>query len=204
MVSFVGWSVLFFVLPMLAFSPSYVIEQYGAWIVDLQSKNSENLFAISQNISLLGFVRKVSGVATYSDVWLILGGVVLLGLPLLRVRQYVFGSFRYLLLASTLLFVVLFSTGSESSSYIIAVVGVAIWYEVSKGYRRRWDVPLLVLVLVLTSLAPTDIFPPSIREGIVAPYALKALPCIIVWLVITYDLLLHDFRENDFLEKTDR
>lgn len=196
-ISFIGWFILFLVLPMLVFSPEYVITQYGDWLVDLQSKNSENLFAISQNISLLGFVRKVSGVSSYSDIWLILGGVILLGLPLLRLRQYIFASFRYFMLASTLLFVVLFSTGSESSSYIIAVVGVAIWYQSARYQRRNWDVLLMVLVIILTSLAPTDICPKSIRDSFIAPYAIKAVPCILVWLWITFDLLFYDFANTN-------
>ena len=73
-------------------------------------------------------VRKISGSVSYSDIYLIIGGLIVFGLPYLRISQYKYEAFRKTLLASVLMFVVLFSTGSESSTYIIAFIGVAIWY----------------------------------------------------------------------------
>ena len=123
-----GWSVVLFLLPMLLSSPEYIVGQYGAWAEALTVKNDANLFALRQNISLLGMVRKISGRADYSDLWLIVPGLILFALPYLRLDQYRHRAFRLMFLASVMLFVVLFSTGSESSGYIIALTGVAIWY----------------------------------------------------------------------------
>ena len=126
--SAIGWGVLFFLLPMLISSPHYVLSQYVAWANDLVQKNNENLFSAFTNTSLLGIVRKVSQSSTYSDLYLIASGLVLFALPYLRFKQYKNLAFRYFFLASALMFIVLFSTGSESSGYIIALLGVAIWY----------------------------------------------------------------------------
>ena len=63
-----GWSVVLFLLPMLLSSPEYIVGQYGAWAEALTVKNDANLFALRQNISLLGMVRKISGRADYSDL----------------------------------------------------------------------------------------------------------------------------------------
>ncbi len=195
-ISLVGWSVVFFILPMLIASPGYVIEQYGAWITDLLAKNDLNMFGSGTNISLLGMVRKISGIATYSDAYLIGPGILLFMLPYLRFKQYVHLAFRYFILASTLLFVVLFSTGSESSGYIIALVGVAIWYTAALWKRNKWDVILLIFVFAVTSLSPTDIFPRVIRKTLIQPYALKALPCVLVWLKSCYEICTRDFSES--------
>lgn len=181
------WSAVMFVAPMVLSSPDYVIGQYQAWFVDLVSKNSENAEALMQNISLLGMTHRVTGLE-FSDLWLILPGLVMFGIPYLRISQYQHMAFRQTLLASVLMFTVLFSTGSESSGYIIALVGVVIWYTAVPWQRNRWDVALLVFVFVLSSLSPSDLFPAYLRKEWVQPYALKALPVTIVWLKLCWEM----------------
>lgn len=189
----IGWSVVCFVAPMLISSPEYVVGQYVEWYERLAAKNGENTFSLMQNISLLGMIRKVSGSASYSDLLVILPGLVLFGLPYLRFGQYRHLAFRYAILSSVLLFVVLFSTGSESSTYIIPFAGIALWYTTSPWKRSGWDVALLVFAFVLSSLSPSDLFPRSLREAYVLPYALKALPPTLIWLRLSYELLTRDY-----------
>ena len=189
----IGWSVVCFVAPMLISSPEYVVGQYVEWYERLAAKNGENTFSLMQNISLLGMIRKASGSASYSDLLVILPGLVLFGLPYLRFGQYRHLAFRYAILSSVLLFVVLFSTGSESSTYIIPFAGIALWYTTSPWKRSGWDVALLVFAFVLSSLSPSDLFPRSLREAYVLPYALKALPPTLIWLRLSYELLTRDY-----------
>ena len=189
----IGWSVVCFVAPMLISSPEYVIGQYVEWYERLAAKNGENTFSLMQNISLLGMIRKASGSASYSDLLVILPGLTLFGLPYLRFGQYRHLAFRYAILSSVLLFVVLFSTGSESSTYIIPFAGIALWYTTSPWKRSGWDVALLVFAFVLSSLSPSDLFPRSLREAYVLPYALKALPPTLIWLRLSYELLTRDY-----------
>ena len=189
----IGWSVVCFVAPMLISSPEYVIGQYVEWYERLAAKNGENTFSLMQNISLLGMIRKISGSASYSDLLVILPGLALFGLPYLRFGQYRHLAFRYAILSSVLLFVVLFSTGSESSTYIIPFAGIALWYTTSPWKRSGWDVALLVFAFVLSSLSPSDLFPRSLREAYVLPYALKALPPTLIWLRLSYELLTRDY-----------
>ncbi len=196
------WAALLFAVPMAISSPEYVVAQYGEWLTALTGKNVDNLFASHQNISLLGIVRKVSGVATYSDLWLIAPGLLLFALPYLRFKQYGNAAFRQTLLASVLMFVVLFSTGSESSGYIIALTGVAVWYTAAPWQRSKWDMALMVLAFVLTSLSPSDLFPAYLRREWVQPYALKALPVAIVWLQLCYEMMLRDYGQKP-LDATD-
>ena len=186
------WSAVMFVAPMVLSSPDYVVGQYQAWLVDLASKNSENAEALMQNISLLGMTHRVTGLE-FSDLWLILPGLVMFGIPYLRISQYKHVAFRQTLLASVLMFTVLFSTGSESSGYIIALVGVVIWYTAASWQRNRWDVALMIFVFVLTSLSPSDLFPAYLRKEWVQPYALKALPVTIVWLKLCWEMYTKDY-----------
>ncbi len=194
------WAGVMFVVPMFISSPDYIISQYVGWWESLSAKNAENLFSGGQNISLLGMIRKISQCASYSDIWIILCGLILFGLPYLRIGQYKYAPFRYALLASVLMFVVLFSTGSESSTYIIAFVGVAYWYWSVPWKRSGWDVALMIFAFVLTSMSPSDLFPAFIRKEIVQPYALKALPCVIIWLKLTYEMCVKDYKNIRFLK----
>ena len=195
LLALLGWALVMFVAPMAISSPDYIISQYVGWWDSLSAKNAENIFSGGQNISLLGMVRKISGCASYSDLWLILGGLIIFGLPYLRIAQYNYKAFRYALLASVLLFVVLFSTGSESSTYIIAFVGVGIWYWSVPWKRSKWDIALMVFAFILTSFSPSDLFPAYLRKEFVQPYALKALPCAIIWFKLSYEMCFRNYIE---------
>ena len=196
-VRFIGalalWGAVLFVAPMVLSSPDYVVGQYQAWFADLVSKNSENAESLMQNISLLGMTHRVTGLQ-FSDLWLILPGLLMFAIPYLRISQYQYAAFRQTLLASVLMFTVLFSTGSESSGYIIALVGVVIWYTAAPWQRTRWDVALMVFVFVLTSLSPSDLFPAYLRKEWVQPYALKALPVTIVWIQLCWEMYTRDYK----------
>jgi hypothetical protein len=137
-------------------------------------------------------VHRTTGLQ-FSDLWLILPGMLLFAIPYLRLSQYRHVAFRQTLLASVLMFVVLFSTGSESSGYIIALVGVVIWYTAAPWQRGAWDVALLVFVFVLSSLSPSDLFPAYLRREWVQPYALKALPVTVVWLRLCWEMAVRDY-----------
>lgn len=193
-ISGIFWGTLFLVFPAL-YTPGfdYVISQYYEWIEQLQLKNGLNLFAEAQNISLLGVVRKLSGSEVYSDLWLIVPGLVLFFIPYLRISQYKYLSFRMMLLANVLLFVVLFSTGTEASGYIIAMVGVALWYICSPSEHKKYNYWLLVITLVVVGLSTTELVPRVVRASFIRPYALKAWPVIVVWLTVCYEMIFLNF-----------
>lgn len=187
------WAAVFFVLPMAISSPEYIVGQYKAWWVSLTEKNADNMFSGGQNQSLLGLVRKISRCPSYSDLWLIVPGLAAFALPYLRRGQWCHEAFRCAFLASTLLFVVLFSTGSESSTYIIALTGAALWYVKAPWQRSRLDVALMVFAFILTSMSPSDLFPAYLRKHYVQPYALKALPCVLIWIKLVVEMTTRDY-----------
>lgn len=189
------WLALLFVLPMLYSSPNYVIEQYAAWVQNLTGKNSENLFAALQNMGLVGAVRKITQNETYSDLWLILPALALFALPYLRLSQYRYPAFRMMFLASVLLFIILFSTGTEHSGYVIAYVGAALWFILSPDRNARINLVIIAIAFIGTFFV-SDLFPAFIRRQYVYPYALKAVPITLVWLKIIYDLCFGNFQRS--------
>ena len=193
-----AWTAILLVLPMLVFGVDYISQQYMAWYDVLVHKNELNQFAAGQNVSLLGIVRKVSGCATYSDLWLMIPGMVLFALPYLRFKQYKHAAFRQTILASVLMFIILFATSSENYGYIIAMTGVAIWYTAAPWKRSKWDVALMVLAFIFTSMSSSDLFYKPLWREVIKPYSLKALPVTIIWLKLTYELCKRDYEDcND-------
>jgi len=219
---FIGWGLLWcvvmFCLPMLISSPEYIVSQYGEWFTALVHKNSGNELSLMQNISLLGMIRKIGYAcamgmadlwavmryesvpsetiwATYNDLFVILPGLILFALCcFLRMSQWKNEAYRLSLLASLLMFVCLFSTGTESSSYIIAFVGVVLWFTVAPWHRNYWDIALMIFAFILTSLSPSDLFPAYLRREWIQPLALKALPVALIWLQLSLELLTKDYK----------
>ncbi|MDR3025582.1 glycosyltransferase family 87 protein [Chryseobacterium sp.] len=189
-------AVLFFVLPMAYSSPQFVIQCYSDWFQSIVEKNNENqVLGNMQDISLMGFVRRVLGDASISNLVFLAGGLPLFALPYIRIKQYKHYAFQLMILASTLLFLVLFSSSSESPTYIIAVVGVLIWFFLQKE-RSPLIIGLLVFVIIFTCFSTSDLFPKFVKENYIIKYSLKAVPCIVIWLRVTYELLTKDFEKN--------
>lgn len=192
----IGIAILFFVLPMAYSSPQFVIQCYSDWFQSIVEKNSENqVLGNMQDISLMGFVRRVLGDASISNLVFLAGGLPLFALPYIRIKQYKHYAFQLMILASTLLFLVLFSSSSESPTYIIAVVGVLIWFFLQKE-RTPLIIGLLVFVIIFTCFSTSDLFPKFVKENYIIKYSLKAVPCIVIWLRVTYELLTKDFEKN--------
>ncbi len=188
--SCIFWSIVMFVLPMVISSPSFIIQSYQDWYHSLMDKNIENAASLMQDISVMGMFRRISGNRELSNWIFLIPAIILFGLQYLKINMYGDLRYRFGLLASTLLFVVLFSSGSESSTYIIAMAGVGIWFMLQRQPFSGYAIFLLVFALVLTSLSPSDIFPAYLRRNYVIPYSLKALPCLLVWLTLIYQMML--------------
>ena len=101
-----------------------------------------------------------------------------------------------MVLSSILLAVVIFSAAAESPTYIIAMTGVALWFVLQHSPKKKYVVFLLVFAIILTSFSPSDIFPSYLREHFIRPYALKALPCVLIWFVLIYDMITRNFAKS--------
>lgn len=185
------WSIILFVLPMLISSPEFIIHSYSEWFERLVVKNSENASLLSmQDISVMGMFRRIMADPTISNLPFLAVGLLLFGLPYLRISMYKNPKFRLLLLSSVLIFTVIFSSGSESPTYIIAFAGVAIWFVIQEKPISFTIWFLFIFALILTSLSPSDLIPKFLRENYIRPYALKALPCVLIWLRIIYEMMV--------------
>ena len=193
------WSVVMFVLPMAISSPAYIIKTYHDWYFDLLEKNKSNIGPSLQDISAMGLIRNIFNYRQLSNIVVIIPGILLFSTWYFRVNCFKNVQYQLLLLASTLIFVIIFSSSSESPTYIIAFAGVAIWFMNLNRPVTPLEIFLLVLALILTSMSPSDLFPRSIKMNYVVPYKLKALPCVLIWLKIIHETLTRKFNKTDAL-----
>ena len=196
----VSLSVLF-LLPAALSSVDFVIQSYSEWYLSLTEKNSGNTSLTSmQDISLMGIVRRITQNQSLPNLPFLAGGLVLFLLPYVRVGQYKYQSFRLMLLSSVLIFTVIFSSGSESPTYIIAFAGVAIWFMIQPTPKNKGIIFLFLFAFLLTSMSPSDLFPRFIRNNYIKPYSLKALPCVLIWFTIVYQMLTTNFKDYKLSE----
>ena len=185
------WSALLLVAPMALAGPEYVLESYQGWYAALARKNALNL-QVGGDISLVGLVRRAFGMPlplTGSAA----AGLALALAPLLRRAQYPHRRFRHLALASLLLFLVLFSSGSENPTYVVAATGAVLWLVHRPDPPGRWGW-WLVAAMVLVALGPTHLLSVPLARFF-NHYALKALLYGVMWVLLSRDLLWRDFRE---------
>lgn len=176
---------IYLFIPLLVVSPDQLSFLYKSWWGMLTHDHD-----VSIGYSVMGWLQVWFGLVV-DKKWLLLPGVALLLIPFLKTNQYKDYSYRILSLASVLLWVVIFNHKAESPTFIIAIAGVAIWYFVQEPSKTN-DI-LIVMAFVFTCLSPTDLFPKFIREEYFKPLLVKAVPCILIWFVLTYQVIANKF-----------
>jgi hypothetical protein len=158
------------------------------YLLQLQSygRMLSNDHSTSYGYSVLGWLNSWFSV-DLSKSMIVLFGVVLFLLPLARFKMYKDFVFKYLTMTSILIWVVIFNHKAESPTFVIAMAGVALWFVLAE--KNLVNIILFTSAVILTMLSPTDIFPRTLRNDWVHPYALKAVPCILIWMKIIYDML---------------
>lgn len=187
--SLLFWGVVLFVLPMVFFSPEFIVNSYQGWYHSLIEKNAQNALSPYQDVSVMGMVRRITGDHSISTLPFLAGALVLFILPYFKINRYKELQFRLSLLSSVLLFTVLFSTSSEMVTYIIAFTGVGIWFVSLPKPVTKLQIAVFIFALYIGSLFSTDLFPHYLKSNLIKPYALKALPCLVVWLTIISEML---------------
>lgn len=193
LLAMVGWAIVLGLLPLLFTSPAKLLWQYELWVNQLLIKSDHDKWA---NTSIHRLVHLFISPDVPTPV--IIGfGVALFCTVYMHIKRFTQRYFRMLMVASILIFQVIFNPVSESPTYITAVTGVMLWWFYCP--QSVLDRVLLISCLVFTVFSPSDIFPVYLRDRFVLPYALKALPCVLIWFRIIY--LMH--RPTPFSSSTD-
>jgi Glycosyltransferase family 87 len=179
------WAVILFIVPLLFTSWHFLIQSYGDWYTGLVNKGLKNISLTNHNfyqdISVMGLIRR-NLYCNLKDIYVIIPGILLYLSQFIYFKKYRDIEYQLLLLCSSLIFVVIFSTGSESSTYLIAAPGMVLWYFLQPFKKpTTW---FFSIAFLFTTLCYSDLFTPAFRTNFIMPYSLKAIFPAIIWVVI--------------------
>jgi hypothetical protein len=176
------WMIVLALMPAVFVGFDQLIFLYESWGRMLGEDH-----AASYGYSVMGWLQIWFGLEVSKNV-IVLLGVALFCLPLVKFKRNLNYEFRWRLLVSILIWVVIFNHKAESPTFVIAMSGVGIWYFFSK--KTKVNLALVILAFVFTSLSPTDLFPRFLRESFVIPYVMKAMFCILIWGKVIWEMFL--------------
>ncbi len=194
------------VLPLLVTSPSSLLMQYQSWL------RIETLDAVPVEYGRRGgglYAGLMGGLHVWFGVdwphWPVqLAGVLIVLAPIVfRRDRWNDAHFRLQLIASLLIFAVLFNHQSESPSYVIAMLGVAVWYASSE--KAVWRTALIVFAMLLVNGGSSGILSRDLYQRFYLAYLLKTVPLVPIWIIMQLELhgLLRNRRDDSELGKAD-
>lgn len=174
------WLAVLGLLPALFVGFDGLIWQYRNYLEMIKADHE-----ISYGLSLLNFILKTTGYEC-NKIGLAVFGFLMTISPLLWVKRYQNTTYRLVFLGAFMIFMIVFNHKSESPTFILAAVGVALWYF-SQPYNKL-NFALLVFVFLFSWLAPTDLWPKYVRINFFEAYCFKVFPCFVIWLKALYDM----------------
>ena len=168
------------ILPLFFIDLNQLIFLYKSWLHLLSWDYNDSI-----GLSVQGWLQTWFHF-TPASIFILLVGIISLLLPIFQFNKWSNTSFKINYLATILIWLVIFNHKAESPTFVIAFTGVLLWYFNSQ--KRNWETILFLFAFILVSLSPTDLFPQYLREHIVKPYVLKAVPCIAIYVVLIFEL----------------
>ncbi len=178
-----AWMVALGALPLLFVSPDQLAWQYGNW----WRLHTTSTHASGIGLSAAGILQSWFGLVPPRLLLLGAGSMAML-LPLTNPRAFSRLEFRAVFLGAILMWMIAFNHLSESPTFVIAMGGIGLWYFSQEGTPVHRA--LLWMAFLLVSVTYSDLFPGSLRDRWIHPYAVKALPVLVIWGVAVAELTL--------------
>lgn len=179
----IGIGIVLFFLPLIRFNFTELIAYYQSWIDAISGHSRMQGFysiyrpiyhTISPEINL--YASKISIVVLFA--------IFVFALFNIKKFKNSFG-LRAQFLGILMGYVILFGLSSELHTYVIAMVGYAIWYIHSK--KTKLDKTLLWINFFLLAIFPIDIFcPVIISKFVLGKLHLGVLVFFTTWLIMIY------------------
>ena len=180
-------AVFLFLLPLVKIPLNDLVNYYQSWFSLVTDHLEVQRYSIYRFLSLLmNSINQYSGIISLS----VLAVIIILTLQRLNLFKESF-HLRAQFLGILMGWAILFSTGSERHTYVVAVVGYAIWY--SCMIPARLDKILLRINLLLLGVLPVDLICPwVISDFILAKLHLGVIIFSVTWFIMVYKtIILH-------------
>jgi len=194
-ISLLLWLVVFFLIPLLATSPSFLVQSYKDWAEALALKSNfdmtKDMYHNMVDVTIQGMVKRVFNLPNLNKWLFIIPGLLIFGAQYLQYKYFTNHIYRLYILCSVLLFIIVFNTGTESPTYIIGVPAICLWYVLQE--KTKWNNILFIVSIFFSSFSYSDLFTPYLRNYVMVPYALKVVGCFMIWVVIAYQIFTRQF-----------
>ena len=195
------WFLVLYCLPMVISSPKFIVQSYSDWFEALVHKNALNSDILDldffQDISVMGFIRRLFGFTNFPNMYVLMPALIFYIIPFFRKDQHRYYSFRLSFLALSLIGVVIFSSSAESSTYIIASIGVGIWFILESNKKNFLAITLLIFTFIVSSLFTNYVFPKIWVDQYFYRYSIKVVPYFFIWCILAIQLLRKDYSKAD-------
>jgi hypothetical protein len=183
---FAAWGiaigVLLIFLPVAITSAATLVGQYHSWYA------MGTVDAMDRGASVMRLLHVLARYEGPNWPIQLVGCTLLLAPVIARPSRWADPDFRRTFLASVLLFVVIFNHKAEQPSFVIAVVGVAIWYAVSPRSPVR-SVLTGVSLAATVPILMTVMSPGLVAATVDGPVLFVSACCTVTWLTIQGELL---------------
>ena len=175
---------ILFGLPLIVTSFDTLRQQYFNYF-DLL-KNDGNTFV---KYSVMAWLNTWFNLNIGKNIILLIGLIIQL-IPLFFQSDYLRKN-RIIYGFSWMIWVVIFNHMAESATYIIAV-GAIMAYLALKDKLSIFHFIALFLLFFFTELGPSDLYPKYLRIWIVDTAQLKVFPCIVLWMLMLFEMIKVD------------
>ncbi len=168
-------------LPALVTGPGALLQEYRWWFALEGAEAGKIMWSVMDLLDVW------TGHDWPKQAIQVLGLLLLLVPVFVRRDCWDSAAWRLRVLASFLMFCVLFNYGAESPSYVIAMTGVAVWWVATP--RTRTSDILLLLTILFSTISHSSLVPPEIRIRYLDPPRTIVMPVLASFLVIQWQLL---------------
>ncbi len=176
------WTGIMLLLPFLFIDIDQYMALFESYKLMLNNDHSTSL-----GYSVMGWLSTWFHIHVNKNIIVLIGAAIFM-LPFLRLKLYHDFKMKLFMLSSILIWVVIFNHKAESPTFIIAMAGVGLWFIYA--VKSKLNIILFCTVMLFTCLPQVDVFPRAFRDDFINPYVLKAVPCILVWMKIIYDMMV--------------
>jgi hypothetical protein len=174
-----GCIIVLAALPLFFVSFQYLLASYKEWFTMLSS------VYLNIQCSVMGIAQSWFGVSMPLEIISIAGLLIFL-FPLIETQLYPKKEFRSMLSASLLITIIIFNKMSEIPTYIIALVGLCIWWVNTP--KKDWVDYSILFCVMLTQLLSLHYWPRKIMDEWLMPYSFTAVPYFVLWIKLQIQL----------------
>jgi hypothetical protein len=169
-------------LPLVVISPSALAAQYRSWSA---LERGEAALVGSSAMELF----RDAGITWPASPVQLIACAILLGVLILRMRDWNDRKLRLQFLGFVMVFCVVFNHRAERQSAVIALSGMVIWYLACPSPRAAWRTALFAIVYFLVALTGSELVPDAVKHILASPTRFS-IPLTILWLVMLGELVL--------------